>query len=370
MQNAGSWYSFSRGKSRAESPPKPGSAARGVVDRTVDHSFYFLVSSFSYCADGLGDREMIDGICALAAQLRPETPIPRIRIQWEDQKEIGAGIVRKRGFFRTPLDEFPLPAQCQLVPVEMLLPAKQPAGQLPPCYLHLASLGESGFQLRRRVALPLIREGFGALFMETAFHGQRKPRKQFQGCVRRLSDLFVMTLSTFLEGRACLEWLHAQGHPRLGVAGYSMGGFLSAGIAALTPHPLAVVCGAAGNCASRTFTDKELDLRRLFDWKAMQSCLEEGQDAAAYFAARLREIRLDKMPCPVLPAAAIVMGAQHDCVVPQSEVLALHDHWKGSELRWISTGHVLGLLLHWEEMRQAIRDAFSRLDALVPLPRD
>jgi len=45
------------------------------------------------------------------------------------------------------------------------------------------------------------------------------------------------------------------------------------------------------------------------------------------------------------------------------------EYW-GAELRWLPAGHVSAVLRHQGPMRQAVKDAFERLDAVrLPLAR-
>jgi hypothetical protein len=49
------------------------------------------------------------------------------------------------------------------------------------------------------------------------------------------------------------------------------------------------------------------------------------------------DIRLYRTP--TLPEAIIQVAAKHDGYIPGTGSV-LHEHWKGSELRWVNGGHV------------------------------
>ena len=63
-------------------------------------------------------------------------------------------------------------------------------------------------------------------------------------------------------------------------------------------------------------------------------------------------------------AAAVVVGGLGDGYIPQSAVTDLHDHWPGSQLRWIDAGHATMIRRHKPALVDAIVASFDRLEAL------
>jgi len=64
---------------------------------------------------------------------------------------------------------------------------------------------------------------------------------------------------------------------------------------------------------------------------------------------------------PRLPEAAFLVAASRDAYIPPASATLLHDHWPGSTMRWLRSGHVGAFLFHRSDFLKAIRDAFSRL---------
>lgn len=53
---------------------------------------------------------------------------------------------------------------------------------------------------------------------------------------------------------------------------------------------------------------------------------------------------------------------QDDGYIPKHSVLELQKAWPGSEVRWVTGGHVSSFLLHNGEFRRAIVDGLGRLE--------
>ena len=53
---------------------------------------------------------------------------------------------------------------------------------------------------------------------------------------------------------------------------------------------------------------------------------------------------------------------QDDGYIPNHSVLELQKAWPGSEVRWVTGGHVSSFILHNGEFRKAIVDGLDRLN--------
>ena len=53
---------------------------------------------------------------------------------------------------------------------------------------------------------------------------------------------------------------------------------------------------------------------------------------------------------------------QDDGYIPKHSVLELQKAWPGSEVRWVTGGHVSSFILHNNEFRRAIVDGLDRLE--------
>ena len=158
-----------------------------------------------------------------------------------------------------------------------------------------------------------------------------------------------------------LAWLRGQGHTQLGVSGFSMGGQTAAMTAGSLPFPVAGVPLAGSHSATAVFLEGVL--RYVVDWDALAP---DGDLASARqrMVSLLDSLSVMAVPPPELPEACIVVAGARDAFVQPSSSQALHAHWKGSELRWIPTGHVGGYLWNQGVYKTAIREAFRRLEGL------
>jgi hypothetical protein len=102
-------------------------------------------------------------------------------------------------------------------------------------------------------------------------------------------------------------------------------------------------------------------LKDICDWAALGGRGVSRQEARRELCDHLARFSVLSIPPPVLPEAAIVVGTSEDGVIPPAEMRRIAAHW-GCELRWIEAGHVSAVLRHQGAMRQAIVDAFERLE--------
>ena len=72
-------------------------------------------------------------------------------------------------------------------------------------------------------------------------------------------------------------------------------------------------------------------------------------------------VSLLNFPIPISKKNAIIVAGDADAIVPPQSVQQLHKHWQGSELRWVSGGHVRSIFGKTGIFRQAIRDSFVKL---------
>ncbi|GLT88271.1 hypothetical protein SLE2022_063050 [Rubroshorea leprosula] len=68
-----------------------------------------------------------------------------------------------------------------------------------------------------------------------------------------------------------------------------------------------------------------------------------------------------RFPIPKNPNAVIFVAATDDGYIPKYFVRELQKAWPGSEVRWVTGGHVSSFLLHNGEFCRAIIDALNRL---------
>ncbi len=327
--------------------------ARATAHGVADELLTRLMGGPKLYADGFGSLTELDHLVETIRTYDVTVPPPSIRMRWGDESQTASATVR-RGTFESPAAPI-LPRETQTGFIELHMPRRGATGRV--CLL-LATTGEEGYALRRRLVGDLLREGVGALLLENPYYGMRRPAGQTLSLVRTVRDQFAMNTATVDEARALLLWLCDQGYVP-GTSGYSQGGMMASFAAALSNFPVAAVPCASGLRAAPIFTENAL--QRRFDWAALAKAFGSESEARVHFAACLEPVDVGLFPPPRHPASAILVGARYDGYIKPPEVEALHAHWGGSELRWVETGHLTGAVLGKRAHLRAIVDAYDRL---------
>ncbi len=326
-----------------------------MAESWLDRLFVRVMRRRPFFSDGWGDPTDLEAVTALPAEKTTVLPIAPVWGAWERD---GRAEIRE-GRFQSPEAELlPLPPESR----EAIVRQVRPVGveQAPMC-VHLAATGEFGFARRMRLARPLVDAGIGSVLLENPYYGLRAPPEQHGPSVRTVVDLLVMGRACVQEARSLLGWLRDQGHTQLGVSGFSMGGQTAAMTAGSVPFPVAGVPLAGSHSGTAVFLEGVL--RYVVDWDALAPDGDLGA-ARQRMVSLLDSLSVQAVPSPALPEACIVVAGSRDAFVQPSSSQALHAHWEGSELRWISTGHVGGYLWNQGAYKAAIRDAFRRLEGL------
>ena len=300
-------------------------------------------------ADGFGDRDRLDSLVRGVRDLGGEAP-DRIDLRWS-RSRTRMGVAVTRGTYDSPASAI-LPRESRRGVVERWLPS----ADAPHCLI-LATTGEEGFANRRLLALWLARKNIASVIVENPYYGERRPRGQIGAAVRTVADQFAMNLATVMEIRSLLAHF-AEQELEVGATGFSQGGMMAAFGAALSSFPVAVTPRGAACRAESVFT--RAALATTMRWDVLTAEAGSREAAVQYFAECLEPVRVDRLPPPVAPRKAILVASRHDGFIPPSEAEALHAAWPGSELRWLSAGHVTGLVLRHPTHRRAILDAFER----------
>lgn len=320
----------------------------------LDRLLPVIARSPRFFLDGWGDR----AICRATDVVKLARRRPHLHVALGPRRRFAGGWLQE-GAFTSP--ERALPDCTRRAGLRLLLPR----GPLRGVALHMAASGDQTYALRLRFAAPLLRHGIGALVLEHPFYGARRPRTQPRHAFRSVSDFHLMGRAALLEALGLLRWLDEDlGVPRLGVTGYSMGGQLAAMVGAAWSGPLAVVplapsCSPVGALREGVFRD-------IARWESLSSRGEA--EARRELISHLRPLAVTRLPPPRLPGAAIVVGTREDGVVPPDDMERIARHWS-AELRWLPAGHVTAVLYHLKEMREAVLEAFRRLEADEVAPR-
>lgn len=333
-----------------------------------------------FFGEGWGDLPRIRDLRRAGTHLGPPQPV---EVRWEETFETGTAILR-RGAFLSPYTDLPLPVESRTAFFELVLPPK--ASRETPICMHFAATGDEGFSRRRRaLALPLLRDGIGSLILENPYYGRRRPPGQHKKMLNRFSDLWAMGGAAVEEGRSLMQWLRREGYERLGVCGISMGGSMAARVAVLEETPVAMIGCVTAHSASVVFT--EGILKNYLAWEVLNRGLDGDKSGIATIRepngsdrtgepnrevagdgpaiALMRELLdltdLRRFPPLRRPEASFLVAASRDAYIPPASAAMLHDHWPGSTMRWLATGHVGAFLFHRRDFLKAIRDAFAHL---------
>jgi dienelactone hydrolase len=316
----------------------------------LDHAVSAVLHGRRLFSAGWGDEEVLARMPAIA---RFSEPARAAEIAWGRPRRRGAVVVTD-GSFAASLPG--LPSCASRAFVRRLAPAAPARGRRRPAYVALAASGDEGFAQRTRLFRPLAaRAGIEVILLESAMYGLRRPRGQRGAAIRTVAEHLLMNLSTIDETRALVEHLAREGHDRIGVVGFSMGGAAAALAAAVTARPLAVAVLSAGRSVVPAFIEGKLSRSVDFD------ALGGDDEARARLAALFGAADLDRHAAPLRRDAVVIVGGRRDGYVFPEEVEALHAHWRTSELRWLDTGHAGAFIYHRAALRRAALDAMARL---------
>ena len=294
-----------------------------------------------FFSDGWGDLSVTERVTVPTG-----VPDP-IRIEWVSDTA-DDGLVTSVGIFESPADMLPVHARHGAV--TRILPE---AGTDRTVVL-MAAWNEHDSRARFGIARRLARQGIGSLVLENPYYGIRRPDDTDGQPIRTVSDFFRMGIGAVMEGRGLLATVRETGHTP-GVAGYSMGGNMSALVSSTMPFPVATAPLAAAYSPSPVYLDGAL--RGGIAWDALG-----GEEAAE---SKLRQALLSASvldrPAPDHARYAVLVSATADGYVPPATTELLHAHWPGSELRWVRGGHASLLWFRKATLASAIADSFDRL---------
>ncbi|XP_076938704.1 uncharacterized protein LOC143606984 [Bidens hawaiensis] len=271
----------------------------------------------------------------------------------------------KEGVFRTPCDEQiinALPPESHTARVAFLAPKFVPPHKMA-CVVHLAGTGDHSFERRLRLGGPLLKENIATMVLESPFYGQRRPFLQSGSKLLCASDLLLLGRATIEEARSLLHWLDSEaGYGKMGVCGLSMGGVHAAMVGSLHPTPIATFPFLSPHSAVVAFCEGVL--KHATAWDALRQDLSTAMtlhEVQEHMRHVLSLTDVTRFPIPKNPNAVILVAATDDGYIPKHSVLEVQRAWPGSEVRWVTGGHVSSFIVHNGEFRRAIKDGLNRL---------
>ncbi|XP_038906354.1 protein ABHD18 [Benincasa hispida] len=348
----------------------------GMLHHVLDHVYGAFMHrtkiSPPFFSRGWGGSKL-DLLEKLIKQLFPDMagqnwPPSLIRPIWRTVWENETARLRE-GFFRTPCDGqllAALPPESHNARVAFLMPKSVPTHKIS-CVVHLAGTGDHTFERRLRLGGPLLKDNIATMVLESPFYGQRRPMLQYGAKLLCVSDLLLLGRATIEEARSLLHWLDSEvGFGRMGVCGLSMGGVHAAMVGSLHPTPIATLPFLSPHSAVVAFC--EGILKHGTAWEALRKdlALQKSTMTLEEVKERMRNVLsltdVTRFPIPKNPNAVILVAATDDGYIPKHSVLELQKAWPGSEVRWVTGGHVSSFILHNDEFRRAIVDGLDRLE--------
>jgi dienelactone hydrolase len=300
------------------------------IDFGAGIALRFLPGSKRVFSAGWGAPELLELL-----DITQAGPPPEFEVRWERSWD-DHGLHLRHGRFDSPVAGLPHAAAAAFVS------SVAPAGGTDRWCVLLPAWNDEGYTTRRKFAHRLAAAGVGALMLEAAMYGQRRP---FHGGtpIKTVADFALMTRTIVEEGRGLVDWLHRAG-ATAGVAGYSMGGSLAATVGATIPYPIALAPLVCSGAISKSVA-----------WDAL------GADGRVRLADQLMRPSVVRLAPTPATKTAVLVGATGDGFVPPEATEAIHQHWPGAEMRWIRRGHAS--LLWWgiDELTDAIVRSFERL---------
>nr|XP_043618676.1 protein ABHD18 [Erigeron canadensis] len=340
-----------------------------VLDHVYGACMHRTKLSTPFFSRGWGGTKL-DLLEKMIKQIFPVVEGPRlIKPMWRTVWETKSACL-KEGVFRTPCDEQlinALPPESHTARVAFLAPKFVPPHKMA-CVVHLAGTGDHSFERRLRLGGPLLKENIATMVLESPFYGQRRPSLQSGSKLLCVSDLLLLGRATIEEARSLLHWLDSEaGYGKMGVCGLSMGGVHAAMVGSLHPTPIATFPFLSPHSAVVAFCEGVL--KHATAWDALREDLSAAMTLDEV-QERMRHVLsltdVTRFPTPKNPNAVILVAATDDGYIPKHSVLEVQRAWPGSEVRWVTGGHVSSFILHNGEFRRAIRDGLNRLQWKEP----
>ncbi len=334
------------------------------MESLLDKSYTYLINRRPFFESGWGEQDAISYFLREdPREFHLRRPANDITLRWGPGR-IQDTVTIREGWFESPYHsvwddgryDYASPEMSQ-ARIQMILP--RPWKHNMPVVVHFAGTGDQGFARRRiAMAMPLAERGIGSVILENPFYGTRRPPDVNDVRLREVSDMIRMLSAAVEEGIALVHRLKADGYGPLGVTGISMGGSVALTVAAQAGLPLAVGACVAPHSASAVYLDGAFN--QACAWDALNEDMPEGNAAN-----RMRDLMdfwdIRNYPLPARPDATVLLGALRDSYIPRYSVEIVHEHWQGSSLKWIDTGHLGAFFFYRRNCYETVIEAFRRL---------
>lgn len=200
-------------------------------------------------------------------------------------------------------------------------------------------------------AEPLLKAGYSVAVPTHPFHFERKPAGTYSGELMVSGDV-LLTVEAFRQSVIDLlglyNWLRETGDLKVGVLGYSMGGYV-AGLAACVRDDLefAVVAGCDDSVISPILdTGIGVNVREDLSWSGMHE-RENLERAWGIISPGRLALRTPK-------DRVLLVSGIWDQLMTRSAVTRLWENWGRPEMRWQEQGHYTLLAVPGRVVRRSL----------------
>jgi hypothetical protein len=183
---------------------------------------------------------------------------------------------------------------------------------------------------------PFLRAGFSVAFVSHPMHLERTPKGSYSGELVVSADV-VLTVEAFRQGVIDLigtaDWLRSRGYAKVGVLGYSLGGYLAGIMAAVRGDWTFVVIGGAGHSPVSPILDTPLGTNVREDLAAC-GMGERASLQRAWTIISPGAFKPKQPKCDIL----MVAGLYDQIMLPRS-VRRLWNLWGRPDLHWLRRSH-------------------------------
>lgn len=185
----------------------------------------------------------------------------------------------------------------------------------------------------------LYQAGYDILLVTLPFHGYRRswfePFSGFGYFSRGMAHINEAMLQAVQDLRIFINYLFERGAPHVGMAGYSLGGYVTALMAGVEPR----LAFAIPICPVVSLVDAAME------WPSTRLMFSQFLALSGLDIADLRQGTAIHCPlsyAPKIPAGRrLVMSASGDRLTSPRQIALLRDHWPDSEMHWFPGNHLM-----------------------------
>jgi hypothetical protein len=225
-------------------------------------------------------------------------------------------------------------------------------GEAAPCFIVMHGWREPGVftPYHWLLGILLARFGINCALMTQPWHGRRKPKGTADGDLMLCGDM-ERTINSFRQAvgdvRSIVTWARTRFKGKIGVGGFSLGGFVTGLVACVEDRiDFAVPIIASGNL-----------VEGMWESPIVQE-LKRDLDTVGISEKILRDSWRIISPVQFMPLLSPdkiqLIAGRYDILIPVKNVEALYEKWDHPRLQWLPCGHVSIFLCARKMMRTII----------------